>query len=362
MTYDEIVNQKYKKSITFFCEVCDYTTNLKCSFDKHSMTPKHIKSTKSISKSIQNKSKYYCKACDYKTDIKCNFVKHTMTPKHIKSTESIEKSINNQNVCNNCNKAYKDKSGLWRHNQKCLPISQPEEEPTFQLNEESILVKEEDEPSEKQLILMLIKENTEFKKIILEQQNVANEKHQNMMELLKNGTHNTTNNTNSHNKTFNLQFFLNETCKDAMNIMDFVESIQLQISDLEKVGEIGYVDGISQIMVQNLKAMDITQRPLHCTDKKREVLYLKDEDKWEKQSEDSAKLRKVIHKVSDKNIRMISAYKEKHPDCNQSDSRYSDQYAHILIEAMGGPGDNRLEKESKIIKNISKEVVVEKAL
>jgi len=289
--------------------------------------------------------KYYCEICDYYTNKKSNHDKHCASTKHSKAliikqkeAESSQSSHNFQ--CKNCDKEYKDYSGLWRHKKKCITISQPIEEPV-------IAKEEEDQPTEKQIMLMLIKENTELKNM--------------MMELLKNGTHNTTNNTNSHNKTFNLQFFLNETCKDAMNIMDFVESIQLQISDLEKVGEIGYVDGISQIIVQNLKAMDITQRPLHCTDKKREVLYLKDEDKWEKQGEDNAKLRKVIHKVSDKNIRMISAYKEKHPDCNQSDSRYSDQYAHILIEAMGGPGDNRSEKEAKIIKNISKEVVVEKA-
>ena len=120
----------------------------------------------------------------------------------------------------------------------------------------------------------LIKDNAEFKQMVIDQQNLVTEHQNMMMAVLKNGTHN----TNSHNKTFNLHFFLNETCKDAMNIMDFVDSIQLQLSDLEKVGEIGYVDGISNIIVKNLKALDVTQRPLHCTDKKREVLYLKDED------------------------------------------------------------------------------------
>uniref|UniRef100_A0A6C0E367 C2H2-type domain-containing protein n=1 Tax=viral metagenome TaxID=1070528 RepID=A0A6C0E367_9ZZZZ len=311
---------------------------------------------------ICSRMKYYCKKCEYNTSKKCNYDKHILTSKHIKSMNGNDQvakcSKSSQAVkfeCDKCSKEYKDYSGLWRHKKKCSK--------NYQITNE-IISTNDDEPSEKQLIMMLLKENSEllkdnneFKKMLLDQQT-------NMLELLKNGTHNTTNNnnTNSHNKTFNLQFFLNETCKDAMNIMDFVESIQLQLSDLEKVGEIGYVDGISNIIVKNLKALDVTQRPLHCTDKKREVLYLKDEDKWEKQGEDNVKLRKVIHKVSSKNINMISEYKEKHPDCSQSDSRYSDEYSNILIESMGGAGDNRLEKESKIIKNISKEVIVEKEL
>jgi len=198
----------------------------------------------------------------------------------------------------------------------------------------------------KEFMKYLMKENSEMKHM--------------MMEVIKNGTHNTINNNNSHNKSFNLQFFLNETCKDAMNIMDFVESIQLQLSDLERVGEVGFVDGISNIIVKNLKALDVTQRPVHCTDKKREVLYVKDEDKWEKQDEDNMKLRKVIKKVTDKNMRLIPKYREKYPDCNKSISRYSDQYNKIIVESMGGPGDNDHEKATKIIKNISKQVLVEK--
>jgi len=176
-----------------------------------------------------------------------------------------------------------------------------------------------------------------------------------MMEVIKNGTHNTTH-TNSHNKTFNLQLFLNETCKDAMNIMDFVDAIKIQLEDLVKVGEIGYVDGISNIITTNLKALDVTQRPIHCTDKKRETLYVKDEDKWEKENEEKDKIRKAIKTVSCKNISVIPEFKEKYPDCRESDSKYSDQYSKILIESMG----NDCENEDKIIKNISKNVILDK--
>jgi hypothetical protein len=189
-----------------------------------------------------------------------------------------------------------------------------------------------------------------MKNMMMEQSNL-------MMQVIKNGTtQNSHNTSNSHNKAFNLQFFLNETCKDAMNITDFVESIKLQLSDLEKVGEIGYVEGISNIIVKNLKDLDVTLRPVHCTDKKRETMYVKDEDKWEK-DEEQKKMHKLVRKVADKNARMVPKFKEAHPDCA---SRFSDQYNKIIMEAMGGRGDNDFEKEEKIIKRVSKEVVVEK--
>ena len=179
-----------------------------------------------------------------------------------------------------------------------------------------------------------------------------------MMEVIKTVTHNTTNNnhTNSHNKTFNLQFFLNETCKDAMNIMDFVESVKLQLSDLENVGKLGYVDGISNIIVKNLKALDVEKRPVHCTDSKREILYIKDDDKWEKEDEENKKIRKVIKKVADKSARLIPKFKEEHPDCGRAASKFSDQYNKIIVESF----DNDLEKEDKIIKNLAKQVIIDK--
>jgi hypothetical protein len=195
------------------------------------------------------------------------------------------------------------------------------------------------------LILDVCKEKDEYKNM--------------MMKVLENGTHNTTTHTNSHNKAFNLNFFLNETCKDAMNITEFVESIKLQLSDLERVGELGYVEGISNIIVKNLKDLDVTQRPVHCTDKKRETMYIKDENTWEK-DEEQKKMHKLVRKVADKNARMLPKFKEAHPDCTKSASRYSDQYNKIIMEAMGGRGDNDFEKEEKIIKRVSKEVIVDK--
>ena len=201
-----------------------------------------------------------------------------------------------------------------------------------------------DEMSDKDLIIMLVKQNSE------------------LLEVIKNGTHNTniSYNNNSHNKTFNLNVFLNETCKDAMNIMDFVESIKLQLSDLESIGRLGFVEGISNIITTNLKALDVTKRPVHCADNKREVLYVKDENKWEKEDEQKNKIRKAIKRVATKNLCLIPKFKEAHPDCSRSSSRFSDQYNKIIIEACGGSGNNDIEKEDKIIRNIAKLVTIDK--
>jgi hypothetical protein len=145
-----------------------------------------------------------------------------------------------------------------------------------------------------------------------------------------------------------------------MNIMDFVDSIKLQLSDLEKVGEVGYTQGISNIITTNLKALDVTQRPVHCTDKKRETMYIKDEDKWEKEDDNKSKLKKAIKRVANKNIRLLPQFREKHPDYNNSSSIISDKYDKIVIEAMGGDGSDDIEKEDKIIHNISKCTTIEK--
>jgi hypothetical protein len=258
----------------------------------------------------------------------------------INSSQKSQKSSEAKFICDGCNKEYKDNSGLWRHKKKCNSKDDSEGE----VDDE---VKKTDELTE--LVKYLMKENSEMKTM--------------MMKVIENGTHhnttNTTNNTNSHNKAFNLNFFLNETCKDAMNIMDFVESIQLQLSDLEKVGELGYVEGISNIIVKNLNELDVTQRPVHCTDKKRETMYIKDEDKWEK-DESNSKIKKAIKRVASKNQRLLPKFKEAHPDCGTYHSKYSDQYNKIIIESVGGSGDNDAEKEEKIIRNISRNVVVEK--
>ena len=278
---------------------------------------------------------YVCEFCDYKCSKKYSWDRHILTPKHYKATSGNELATKKGQkgqfyCCENCGKEYKDRTGLWRHKKICSKLNK-----SSQNNAHAI--------DDKELIMMLIEQNKE------------------LMDIVKNGTHHNNNNTtNSHNKAFNLNFFLNETCKNAMNITDFVDSIQLQLSDLEKVGELGYVKGISDIITNNLRALDIDKRPIHCTDKKRETLYIKDENKWEKEDQNNNKLRKVIKKIANKNVTLIQEFKKKYPDCIKSTSQHSDKYNKIIIEAMGGPGDNDLEKEDKIIKNISTVTIIDK--
>ena len=311
-----------------------------------------------VNKKVGEKSTIFsCEKCSFNTIKKFNYDKHILTAKHLKSInvnekvgESSKKSTNH--ICTICNKEYKEPSGLWKHKKKCQNTNKTDIQSTTDSSNNDFVF-------DKELVMMIFKQNQEVIKQNSELQTMV-------MEVVKNGTQNTinsnnnTNNTNSHNKTFNLQFFLNETCKDAMNIMDFVDSIKLQLSDLEKVGNIGYVEGISNIITSNLKALDVTQRPIHCSDVKREVLYVKDENKWEKENEEKKKIRKAIKYVAHKNTKLISQFKDKYPDCIKSHSNKSDQYNKLIIEAMGGKGDNDLEKEDKIIKKISKQVIIDK--
>jgi hypothetical protein len=272
------------------------------------------------------------------------------------NNNGIKQKLSKTYNCPNCDKDFNDRAGLWRHKKKCTNENTDDQSCDIN-NETQYSIHDKDG-----LILMLIKQNAELIKESTDLKHLMIGTQSQMLEVIKNGTHNTTNNTNmtnSHNKAFNLNFFLNETCKDAMNIMDFVDSIKLQLSDLEKVGELGYVEGISNIIVKNLNELDVTQRPVHCTDKKRETMYIRDEDKWEK-DESNSKIKKAIKRVASKNQRLLPKFKEAHPDCGTYHSKYSDQYNKIIIESVGGSGDNDAEKEEKIIRNISKNVVVEK--
>ena len=298
-------------------------------------------------KSLKVSQNINCLLCDYNTCKQTDFKKHLSTDKHKKRENGSKMVVNgSEMVVNNddlsqkvarytcqCGKIYKYDSGYYRHKKKCS---------------QEIKIDEKDEVFDKDLIMMLLKQNNELQNKVL--------------ELCKNGISNTnSNNINSNNKSFNLQFFLNETCKDAMNIMDFVESIKLQLSDLINLGEVGYVEGISSIITKNLNALDVTKRPVHCTDKKREIFYIKDENKWEKEDDEKKTIRKVIKKVVTKNQRLLLKFKETYPDYKKYHSKYSDQYNKLLIEAMGGSGNNDLEKENKIIRNISEATTIDKA-
>ena len=277
---------------------------------------------------------FSCEKCDFITCNKKDYNRHLQTKKHL-SIDFQGKTPQKTHYDCSCGKSYKDYSGLWRHKKKCPKIN-------VNLNDTI----EDVDISDKDLILTLIQQNNELQK--------------QMLEVIKNGTHNT-NISNSNNKTFNLQLFLNETCKDAMNIMEFVDSIKIQLCDIESIGELGFVNGMSKLIIKNLNALAENMRPVHCNDPKRDSLYVKDANVWEKEDSDNKKIKKAIKYISHKNICAIPEWKAKYPDCIYSHSKKSDQYNHIVIEAMGGSGDNDAEKADKIVKKIAKEVIIDKS-
>ena len=261
-------------------------------------------------------------------------------------------NIPSYHVCE-CDKKFVTKSGLWKHKQTCSDINILS--PLYDIEKDT-----DDMKMLTNLVLEVVKQNQELMIQNNETQKQNQELTNKLFEICKNGTNNTMINNNSHNKTFNLQIFLNEECKDAMNIMDFVDSLKLQLSDLENVGKLGFVEGISSIIVKNLKALDVHKRPVHCSDSKREVMYIKDEDKWERENDERLKLRRAIKHIAHKNSKLIPQFKDKYPDCGKSDSQYSDQYNKLVIEAMGGSGNEDINNENKIIKKIAKEVTIDK--
>jgi hypothetical protein len=292
---------------------------------------------------------FICKICDYSCRWNSDFEKHLTTLKHKNRTKMNKTDYNIfefKFTCKYCFKNYKARNSLWYHEKNCENKNNENQIKNNEnqiKNNENQIKNNEFINNKDDFIMILIKQNAE------------------LLEVIKNGTHNNnSHNTNCYNKSFNLQFFLNETCKDAMNIMDFVDSIKLQLADLENVGKVGFVNGISKIIIKNLNALDETQRPVHCTDKKREVIYVKDENKWEKDENDYNKIRKAIKVIAKKNSKLLFEFKEKHPECIDGESKYSDKYNKLFIEAYGGSGNEDQDNENKIIKNISKEIIINK--
>ena len=296
---------------------------------------------------------FLCFNCNFKCMKKGDFNRHLNTEKHIllNTNQNLNQDLNvnqelNTNICetdeyaklsypcNTCNKIYKSRTGLWTHKKKCILVQK-----------ESNKI----EPSEKQLIMMLIKENTEMKNM--------------MMDVCKNIQPNITNTNstiNSNNK-FNLQFFLNTTCKDALNLTEFINSLTLQLTDLENVGSSGYVNGLSNIIIKNLNALEITKRPVHCSDIKREVMYVKEENTWQKEKEEKEKLTKAIQKIALKNMKQLPDWQKKHPGYEKSDNIINDKFLKIVNESAGASTDRENEEYiHKIIKNVAKEVIIEK--
>lgn len=282
-------------------------------------------------------SAYCCSICDYTTSRKSNYNIHIQSNKHKKNTHELTTEHN----CLKCNKTFCNRSGLWKHDKKCSPP------PAAVITTE--------------LVLEIIRNNKDLTDAIMAQNTT-------IQTFVQHGVGSNTNslnttNTNTNNKTFNLQIFLNDTCKNAMNMSDFVNSIHPQLSDLESVGELGFVQGISNIITANLKALDVTMRPVHCTDQKRETIYVKDDDIWVKEDDNRTRLKKLICIVAGKNQRLLPLFREKNPGYNNSKLKLSDRYDKIVLEAMGGPRTISDEhNENKIIHNITMCTAVDKVV
>jgi hypothetical protein len=302
---------------------------------------------------------FSCENCHYSTHKNSEYKKHLLTLKHINTTNynTLDNTIEKEYTCD-CGKKYNHRASLFNHKKKCN-INE-----TIKLQELILLEQTSNKKDDK--INLLINEHTDFKNIIIdlvksnsELQKQTLEMQQQMLEVFKN-SNGSVNNSYNNNKTFNMQVFLNEKCKDAMNLTDFVNSMMLQFSDLEELGELGYVEGISRQMVRKLNEMDVYKRPIHCSDLKRETMYVRDDDVWEKETEIYEKLRKAIKYITKKNGDLMIPWRDAHPQCMKLEHPLNDTYLGIMNQAMGGKGEF-FDSESKIIRKISKSVTIDKS-
>ena len=301
------------------------------------------------------KCKYKCQICCFGCDNRYNYKQHLLTLKHIEriqmipiDTEKMQKTAEKTHLCG-CGKKYKYSQGLSKHKLTCLNKEFP-----IEITQVTTC-----EPSSTQiekltnLVFDVVKQNQELQKQVLE---LSKEK-----SIISNSNNNTTNNNTTNNNKFNMNFFLNEQCKDAMNIMDFVKSLTLQLSDLETVGKLGYAEGISKVFVNGLKELDVFKRPIHCSDLKRETLYVKDKGIWEKENEENTKLKYVIKHIAHKNVQQISDWQQENPQYTDPESTVNEEYMKIVSHSMGGFTEEEDQKNyNKIIKNVAKEVVIQK--
>jgi len=310
-------------------------------------------------KILKSPKEYYCEKCDYKTLYKKDYNKHISTSKHLKDTSNILNVLNNTFKCN-CGKEYKFSQGLSKHKKICN--YKPIEEPTIEPVQEPNIT----------MIIEIIKENQEFKKLIIEQSkqlfeqnNKVSEQNKQVIELHKENNilinklvekeSNTTIN-NNNNQKFNLNFFLNETCKDAMNMKEFIDNIKVTFEELLTIGNTGFVNGVSDIFIKRLKDMEVTKRPIHCTDLKRETIYLKEDNEWNKDEKENKKLKDAIEKVECKNFQSLNEWCEENPETRISSSDKGELYMKIFEKTLDGDEKTR----EKIIKNITKNTTIEK--
>jgi len=309
--------------------------------------------------------KFCCELCKYYTNSNKDFSKHAATQKHINAVTNPEIVLqipeSKTFTCNLCNKLFKNRVTLWRHKKNCGDT------------QVTAIIESENEKSDVKitfdLVKELIKENKELKDVLKEQskelKDAIKEQSKVLVEMsTKSNTtliqNNTTNNTTNHNH-FNLNVFLNEQCKDAISITDFVDSLNLNVADLEATGKLGYVLGISRIFINKLKELDVFERPLHCTDYKRETVYIKNQDSWEKDNPEKTKLKNIVNRIARKNLEQLPAWQAENPDYVTLDTPENNEFMKISMSSLGGYTAEEENKQlDKIMRNVLKEVIVDK--
>jgi hypothetical protein len=384
-----------KTPIKYECKNCHFITSHKGDYNKHLLTRKHKKTQELSILELEGNKKYNvltpesiykhtCSCCNYYTNNLRDINKHNSTTKHIHNVNNIHNEIK-RNICNSCNKEFNTQSGLWKHRQKCSidTTIQSDEQPNIMVNsndkKESItnnipmnLILEVIKQS-KEIQNVLVDQNKELQNKLLEQSQQLLEKenkllekenklweqneehHKQLVELAKKPSM-----VNSNNQ-FNLNFFLNETCKNAMNIQDFINSIKLTTHDFETTGRLGFVDGISRIFINELKRLEVERRPLHCTDVKRETVYVKDNDTWEKENMEKKKLKWAINSIAQLNLNQVQQWQQEYPECVENNTTANTKFNEMAMVALGGFGDEEEAKfRDKIMKNVMREIILDK--
>ena len=298
---------------------------------------------------------FECKKCTYCTSSKKDYNKHLSTAKHKKLTTLTTNVPQSTNafICDVCNKTYRSRMGLWQHKQKCQEMS---------VNMNELNTEDAEMPGmvSSDLVMHLIQENREFKELLLVQQQENHKLQSQLIEAVKDNG-NTYNTTNNNNQKFNLNFFLNTTCKDAMNMSEFIENMEIGFKDIENIGKNGYVSGMTEMILSRIKELDITKRPLHCTDLKRETMYIKDNDEWSKDTPENSKLHKTIKYVAKRNYATIPLWRENYPECQDWNHPKYDFCVDMMRNILGDIGDEQTRLDNKVIKNLSRHIVVDKS-
>ena len=345
----------------YICNICDYSSCNRQHYNKHLTTLKHTNKSNCSSLAINGNEKnetniFQCSVCNFQCKYQSNYDKHLLSEKHKKNISG--EPTKTTHICSQCNKEYLNYNALWKHKKNCIVINETKEnlQNTFTPALFMEIIKEN-----KEIQNVLIEQNKELQNKLLEQNA---EHHKQLIELtskqmiVNNNTTNT-NSNNTQNNHFNIQFFLNDTCKDAVNIDQFIKDIQISISDLENVGNQGYVQGISDIIIKNMRTLGLTKRPMHCTDVKRETIYIKDADKWEKDADGNPKLKNAISRVAKKNLAKFQDWYKDHPEATVLDTK-DYEMSHKLIRQSFGDGDLDV-LQNKVVKQLTKETHVDKS-